>query len=84
MKQKFCSHAPENKNILFGVLVVPERSTVKGGRQGHDGVSHRQQAEEEDQQQQSHVKIVRLGCFEDSCMRDIAAHNSPALKIHGG
>lgn len=74
----------EQKTGVLGVLLVPEWSTVKGGRQGHDGVSHRQQAEEQDQQQKSHVKVIRLGCFEDSFMRDIATHDSPALKIHGG
>jgi len=65
-------------------LLVPEWTAVKGGRQGHDGVSHRQEAEEQDQQQESHVKIIRLGSFEDSFVRHIATHNSPALKIHGG
>lgn len=75
----------QSRELVFpGVLLLPERSTVKRGRQGHDGVSHRQEAEEQDQQQKSHIKIIGLGGFEDSLVRDIATHDSPALKIHGG
>lgn len=29
---------------------IPEGSTVKGGRQRHDGVNHRQETQEEDEQ----------------------------------
>lgn len=63
---------------------APERAAVKGGREGHDGVGHRQKAEEEHQQQQAHVEVVGSGGFENTLVGDVAAHHCPALEVHGG
>lgn len=62
---------------------VPEGPAVKGGREGHDGVGHRQEAEEQHQQQEPHVEVVGPGGFEHALVGDVAAHHSPALEVHG-
>lgn len=67
----------------FWFMGLPEGSTVKGGRQWHDGVDNRQEAEEEDEQQQTHVEVVGLGCLEHSLMGDVGGHDGPALVVHG-
>lgn len=63
---------------------APEWSAVEGGWEGHDGVSHWQEAEEEHQQQEAHVEVVGLGGFEHAFVGHIAAHHCPALEVHGG
>lgn len=64
-------------------LSVPERPTVKGWTQRDDGEDGGQCAEEENDQQYGHVEVARAWEFEDVCMRDVAAHDGPALYIHG-
>ena len=61
----------------------PEWTTVEGGGDGHDGVDGRQGGEEEDDQQHGHVEVVGAGGLEDALLRDVAAHDSPALQVHG-
>ena len=63
---------------------APEWPAVEGGRKGHDGVGHGQEAEEEHQQQEAHVEVVGAGGLEHAFMGDIAAHHRPALEVHGG
>lgn len=63
---------------------VPEGPAVKGGREGHDGVGHWQEAEEEHQQQEAHVEVVGPGGFEHALVGHVAAHHCPALEVHGG
>ena len=63
---------------------LPEGPAVEGGRQGHDGVDHGQQAEEEDEQQQAHVEVVGLGGLEDPLVGHVGGHHRPALVVHGG
>lgn len=38
---------------------LPEGSTVKGRWQGHNGVDHRHETEKEDEEEQSHVEVIR-------------------------
>lgn len=63
---------------------APEWPAVEGGREGHDGVGHRQEAEEEHQKQEAHVEVVGSGGFEHALVGDVAAHHCPALEVHGG
>lgn len=63
---------------------APEWPAVKGGWKGHDGVGHRQEAEEKHQQQEAHVEVVGSGGFEHAFVGDVAAHHCPALEVHGG
>lgn len=62
---------------------LPEGSTVKGRRNGDDGVYGRQSGQEEDDQQHSHVKVVGARGLENSFLRHVTAHYSPALQVHG-
>lgn len=62
---------------------LPERSTVKGRRNGDDGVDGRQSGQEEDDQQHGHVEVVGARGLEDPFLRDITAHDGPALQVHG-
>lgn len=62
---------------------VPEGTTVKRGRQSHDGVDNRQQAHEENQEQEAHIEVVGLGGLEDSRVGHVTAHYCPALVVHG-
>lgn len=66
-----------------GAMVQPEGAAVKGGGQGHDGVDHRQQTQEEHQEQETHVEVVGLGGLKDSLVGDISGHHRPALVVHG-
>jgi len=46
-----CPHKTWKPNVCVCVCVcIPEGSTVKGGRQSHDGVNHRQEAQKENEQ----------------------------------
>lgn len=63
---------------------APEWSAVEGRWEGHDGVGHRQEAEEEHQQQEPHVEVVGSGGFEHAFVGHVAAHHCPALEVHGG
>ncbi len=67
----------------LGQALLPEGSTVKGRRDGDDGVDGRQSGQEEDDQQHGHVEVVGARGFENSFLRHIATHNSPTLQIHG-
>lgn len=71
-------------SVCVGVCMWPEGSTIEWRRHGHHGVDHRHEAEEEHDKQDAHVEVVRAWRFEHSLMRDITAHYSPALEIHGG
>lgn len=62
---------------------APEGAAVKRGWERHDGVCHRQEAEEEHQQQQAQVEVVGSGGFKHTLVGNIAAHHCPALEVHG-
>lgn len=68
---------PEPKALL------PEGPTVKGRRDGDNGVDGRQGGQEEDDEQHGHVEVVGARGLEDSFLWDVAAHHSPALEVHG-
>lgn len=76
--------SPREELLLCNQDYAPEWPAVKGGREGHDGVGHWQEAEEEHQQQEAHVEVVGTGGFEHTFMGDVAAHHRPALEVHGG
>lgn len=62
---------------------LPEGSTVKGRGDGDDGVDGRQSGKEEDDQQHGHVEVVGARGLEDPFLGHIAAHDGPALQVHG-
>lgn len=61
----------------------PEGSTIKRWRERDDHVQDRHGGQEEDEKQHAKVEVVGSGSFKDSGLRNIAAHHSPALEIHG-
>lgn len=71
------------KDVSLSVGSSPEGSAVKRRRESHDGVDHGQQAEEEDEQQKTHVEVIGLGGLEHSLMRDVCGHHGPTLVVHG-
>lgn len=75
---------PRERSCLSPTETAPEWPVVKGGRKGHDGVGHGQEAEEEHQQQEAHVEVVGAGGLEHAFVGDAAAHHRPALEVHGG
>lgn len=62
----------------------PEGSTVEGRRHGHHSIDHRHEAEEQHNQQDTHVEVVGARGFKDPLVRHVAAHDCPALEVHGG
>lgn len=80
---KECQSNQIMNSVLWDQALLPEGSTVKGGRDGDDSVDGRQSGQEKDDQQHSHVEVVRTRGFEDPFLRHITAHHSPALQIHG-
>lgn len=75
---------PQEENSPPATKSAPEGATVERGWEGHDGVGHRQEAEEEHQQQQAHVEVVGPGGFKHTLVGHVAAHHCPALEVHGG
>lgn len=63
---------------------IPKWPTVKWWWKRHDCIGHRQETQEKNEEEKSHVEIVWFRCFEDPFMRNITAHNSPTLKVHWG
>lgn len=78
-----CQSNPIANAVLRNQALLPEGSTVKGGRDGDDGVDGRESGQEENNQQHGHVEVVRARGFEDPFLRHITAHHGPALQIHG-
>lgn len=64
-------------------VVRPKGSAVEGRRDGDDGVDGGQRGQEEDDQQHGHVEVVGARRLEDALLRRIAAHDRPALQVHG-
>ena len=62
---------------------TPEGPTIKGWWEGDDHVEDGHGGQEEDEQQHAKVEVVGSGSFKDSGLRNIAAHHSPALEVHG-
>lgn len=62
----------------------PEWATVKRWWDRNNSVHNRQRGEEENKQQHGHVEVIGSGGFEDPLLRNITAHHSPALQVHGG
>lgn len=69
--------------VFIVYLSIPEGSAVKRRWQGHDGVDDRQQTEEEDEEEQTHIEVIGFGGLEDSFVGDVGGHHRPTLVVHG-
>lgn len=64
-------------------VTLPEGSAVKGRGDSDDSVDGRKSGKEKDDQQHGHVEVIGARGLEDSFLRHITAHHSPALQVHG-
>ena len=60
----------------------PERPTSGRWLDAHDGKERRQHAEEEHDEQQGEVEVVRSGGPEDPLLRHVAHHDGTTADVH--